>query len=112
MIGVAAFFDALQILLSWILLGWLIIPIEYGTFMLWFKFNGISFLSMKRAPALGIGALLEILTAGIFPAFTAVVARVAFTSRLQQATEKTGMGRVVGQIGPRVDNEESMKKAA
>lgn len=84
MIGVAAFFDALQAMLSWLLIGWLIIPIEYGTFWLWFKFNGISFFSMKRAPTLGIGAVIETITAGIFPAFTAVVARIAFTSKIEE----------------------------
>ena len=112
MIGVAAFFDMLQILLSWILLGWLIIPIEYGTFWLWFKFNGISFFSMKRAPTLGIGALIETATAGIFPAFTAVVARIALTSKIKEVAGSGSTGKVVGSIGPRVDNREGVREAA
>ena len=112
MIGVAAFFDALQALLSWIFLGWLIIPVEYGTFWLWFKFNGISFFSMKRAPALGIGALIEIVTAGIFPAFTAVVARIALTSKIKEVASPREEGRVVGSIGQNVDNQSNLEKAA
>lgn len=112
MIGVAAFFDALQAILSWIFLGWLIIPVEYGTFWLWFKFNGINFFSMKRAKTLGIGALIEIVTAGIFPAFTAVVARIAFTSKIKEATGSGGVGRVVGSIGQNVDNQSNLEKAA
>jgi len=84
MTGVAFFFDCIQIAFGWIGLGFLMIPIEYGTFWLWFKFNGISFFSMKRAKTLGIGALIETATAGIFPAFTAVVARIALTSKIKE----------------------------
>ena len=112
MIGVALLFDALQIAFSWIGLGLLLIPIEYGTFWLWFKFNGINFFSMKRVKALGIGALFEIATAGIFPAFTAVVARIAFTSKIKQVAKSAVGGRVVGSIDRNVDNKNNLEKAA
>lgn len=112
MIGVAAFFDALQALLSWIFLGWLMIPLEYATFWLWFKLNGISFFSMKRAPTLGIGALVETVTGGIFPAFTAVVARIALTSKIKSVITSSEDGRVIGSIGPSVDNKEEKRRAA
>ena len=107
MVGVALLFDAVQILFSWFGGGWLLIPIQYGTFILWFKLQGISFLSMKRAPSLVIGGFVETLTAGIFPAFTAVVARVAFTSKIQQAE-----ARVVGSISPKDGDSTEQKKAA
>lgn len=110
--GVASFFDMLQIAFSWFGGGWLIIPIQYGTLILWFRFHGLNFLSMKRAPTLGIGALIETVTAGIFPAFTAVVARIAFTEKIKEKVDTAPAGKVVGRIGPKVDNDQDMEKAA
>jgi len=110
--GVAFFFDMLQVAFSWFGLGFLLIPIEYGTFWLWFKFNSINFFSMKRAKTLGIGALIETVTAGIFPAFTAVVARIALTSKIKEVANPREEGRVVGSIGQNVDNQSNLEKAA
>lgn len=111
MVSVALFFDALQIAFSWIGLGFLLIPIEYGTFWLWFKFNNVNFFSMKRAKTLGIGALVETATAGIFPAFTAVVARIALTSKIKD-TINPNNGKVAGSIEPNVDNRRDGRRAA
>ena len=117
MIGVALFLDGIQILLQSIplvgqTLGWLIVGVEYGTYIFWFRLHGISFLSIKRAPTLGIGALVEMATAGIFPAFTAVVARIALTSKIKEVAGSGSIGKVVGNIGPRVDNREGVREAA
>ena len=82
--GVALLFDTLQVLFSWIGMGILLIPLQYGVFILWFRMHGLSFLSLKRMPSLAGGAIIEAITAGIFPAFTAIVLRAALTSKLKQ----------------------------
>src|SRR3989344_837684 len=67
MVTVAFFYDVLQIALSWIGVGFLIIPFFYLHFWLWFRLRGVKFISLKRASTLSIGAALEFLTAGIIP---------------------------------------------
>jgi len=84
MVVVALIFDGFQTLFSYIGLGWLIIPIAYGTFILWFKLLGLDFLTMKRSALLGVGAALEMLTAGIIPAMTFMVLRIALDYRIKK----------------------------
>ncbi len=84
MTAVALFYDVLQILLALIFLGWLILPVAYLTFFVWFKMHGLSFISLKRAPTLGIGFLLEFISAGIIPAITFAVLRVALDSKIKK----------------------------
>lgn len=84
MVGVALFYDALQALLSWLGIGWLIIPVAYGHFWLWFRMHGLKFFSMKRAPSLGVGVLLEFVTAGIIPSITLNVLRVALDYKVKK----------------------------
>lgn len=48
MIATALFFDALQILLDFLLMGWLVTIFGSMTFWLWFKFHGYSFMKPKR----------------------------------------------------------------
>ncbi len=88
---IALFYDVLQIILSWAGIGWLIIPIAYLTFIVWFKMHGINFLSMKRAPTLGFGALLEVLTAGIMPSLTYTVLRIGLDSKLKKLAPGLGI---------------------
>ena len=88
MCGVALFYDVLQILLSWIGIGWLIIPIFYLHFWLWFKIHGIKFFTMKRAKSLGIGAFLEFITAGIAPAFFVNVLTIALDYKVKEGVTK------------------------
>lgn len=84
MIGTALFFDALQALLTPIGIGLLVPVISYPTFWLWFKLKGLSFFSLKRAPVLGFGALIELIPGfSMLPAFTFTVARIALTNKLQ-----------------------------
>ena len=91
MVSVAFFFDCLQILLSFILMGWLIMPVAYLTFIVWFMFYKLSFLSLKRAPILGIGFLLEMLSAGILPTFTFTVFRICLDNRLKKFAPALGI---------------------
>ncbi|KKQ83508.1 MAG: hypothetical protein UT07_C0003G0008 [Parcubacteria group bacterium GW2011_GWB1_38_8] len=85
MVLVALFYDTLQFVLSWIGVGWLIIPIAYLTFFIWFKMCGLNFLSLKRAPTLGIGGLLEIASAGIIPSFTFIVLRISLDYKIRKS---------------------------
>ncbi len=84
MVLVALFYDTLQVVLSWIGAGWLIIPIFYLTFFIWFKMRGLSFLSLKRAPTLGIGGLLEMASAGIIPSLTFMVLRIGLDYKIKK----------------------------
>ena len=84
MVAVAFFYDLLQILFSYIGLGWLIIPVAYGTFILWFRTYKKNFLSLKRAPTLAGGAILELFSAGIIPSITYTVLRVALDSKIKK----------------------------
>lgn len=79
MVCVALFYDILQLLLYW-----LMIPVFYLTYYIWFKMHGINFLTMKRAPIQASGAALEIISAGLIPAFTFIVLRVALDYKIKE----------------------------
>ncbi len=87
--GVALLYDAIQIIFVWMGIGWLIIPIFYIHFWMWFRMHGIKFFTKKRAKSFGIGAVLEILTAGIVPAFTFNVISVALDYKIKSAGKTT-----------------------
>jgi len=84
MTSVALFYDALQWLLAYILMGWLLIPIFYLTFIVWFRMRGVKFLTLKRAPTLAVGAILETITVGIIPGFTFIVLRTALDYKIKK----------------------------
>ena len=85
MVGVAIFYDTLQALLTFLLMGWLIPPIAYGTFWLWFRFNGVKFFTIKRAPSMGISVLLEMIPGlDVLPAITYNVVRAALDTKFKQ----------------------------
>ena len=84
MVSVALFYDTLQVLLALIFIGWLIIPIAYLTFFVWFRMRGLKFLSLKRAPTLGIGVFLEFISAGIIPSITFSVLRTALDYKIKK----------------------------
>lgn len=85
MVAVALFYDALQALLTIILMGWLITPIAFLTFYLWFKLHGITFMTPKRGGSMALGFLIEIfpLTSWL-PAWTAVVSFIALDSKIKK----------------------------
>lgn len=117
MIGVALLFDVLQTALSYLFLGWLMIPVFYLTYWMWFKIHGVSFLTLKRAPTQAVGAFLEVISAGIIPAFTFIVVRVAITSKIKSVTENPSniisMARYRGRkrTGKRDDSGENQRAA-
>ncbi len=85
MVCVALLYDVLQILLDFIGAGWLLVPVAYLHFSLWFYLHGIKFFSGKRIKSLGAGALLEFITAGIIPATTFNVLFVALDYKVKKA---------------------------
>jgi hypothetical protein len=86
MVVVALFFDVLQALLTPVVIGYFVPVIAYPTFWLWFRLHGLSFFTLKRAPVLGIGALVELIPGlDILPAFTLTVARIALTHKIEEA---------------------------
>lgn len=48
MISTALFFDALQVFLDFLLMGWLVTIFASLTFFVWFKMHGITFIKPKR----------------------------------------------------------------
>jgi hypothetical protein len=90
MIAAALFFDVLQALLTPIVVGYFVPVISYPTFWLWFRLNGIDFISSKRAKTLGFGALIELIPGlDILPAFTLTVARIALDAKIKQTLTHT-----------------------
>lgn len=84
MVSVALFFETLQALLTLIFMGWLVTPVMHATFWMWFKMRGHSFYTLKRAPSMSVGVLLEIIPGvSIIPAFTFNVLRAALDTRFK-----------------------------
>lgn len=95
MIAVALFFDTLQALLTPIAIGWFVPIISYPTFWLWFKYHGLSFFSLKKAPVLGIGALIELIPGfNMLPAFTFTVARIALAEKIREVVPGAGITKL------------------
>lgn len=84
MAATALFYDALQVVLAYVFAGWLVMPIFYLHFTVWFWMKGLKFFQMKRAPTVAIGSLLEFVTFGIIPSFTFIVLRVSLDYRIRE----------------------------
>lgn len=85
MVGVALFFDTLQALLTFIMMGWLVTPVAYGTFWLWFKMKGLDFFTLKRAPSMGVGFFIEMIPGlDVLPSITYNVARAALDTKFKE----------------------------
>src|SRR3989344_689857 len=80
---VALFYDAIQALFVWMGAGLIIMPIFYLHFWLWFRLNGVKFISMKRWGTVAAGTILETVTAGAIPAFTLIVLRTALDDKIK-----------------------------
>lgn len=87
MIATALFFDVLQILLSFIFMGWLAGIFAGLTFYLWFKFHGITFMKPKRLLTFGSASLVEMIPIpflAALPIWTGAVSYLALSSKLQE----------------------------
>jgi len=101
MTATALFYDALQALLSYIFMGWLIMPIFYLHFSVWFWMRGLKFFRMKRAPTMVVGSLLEFISAGIIPSFTFMVLRIALDYRVREILPESVNKLVSSTPGPK-----------
>lgn len=107
MAGVAIFFDTLGALLTLIWMGWLVTPIAYATFWLWFKFHGLNFFTLKRAPTLGIGFFLEMIPGlNVLPAITFTVIRVALDTKFKAAVSDSILDRTIARHSKRVPRDD------
>ncbi|MBI2674020.1 MAG: hypothetical protein HYX23_01935 [Candidatus Zambryskibacteria bacterium] len=84
MIGTALFFDALQILLDFILMGWLVTILASMTFWLWFKFNGISFMKPKRLIGGIVTILIDVIPVLGWFAWTVSITSFALSLKIQK----------------------------
>lgn len=89
MLAVALFFDALQTLLAFIFMDWLVSIFAGLTFYLWFKIKGMSFMKPKRLAAFGGASLVEMIPAlAVLPAWTASIAYLAIDSKIKKVVPK------------------------
>ncbi len=90
MVATAIFFDVLQIALALIALDWLVGIFGFLTFFVWFKLNGISFWSPKRAAAMSSAAILEAFPfLSSLPTWTAAVAIITLDTKAKQVAKKS-----------------------
>lgn len=60
MVIVALFFDAIQWLLAFILMDWIVSIYAFLTFYIWFKIKGMSFMRPKRILTMGGSLIVEL----------------------------------------------------
>jgi hypothetical protein len=104
MIGTAVFFDALQLLLDFIFMGWLVTIFAWLTFIVWFIIKGISLWTIKRVSILGIGTIVDLIPfLGAF-AWTAMIITLALDSKIKKV--------LPGSIQKAIAPTSTLKKAA
>ena len=87
LMGVTAlFFDALQWLLGWIFMGWLVTIFAGLTFYVWFKTKGMSFMKPKRFATFGGSFIIELIpvVGDILPTWTAAIVYLALDSKIKK----------------------------
>lgn len=85
MIAVALFYDALQVLLTFIFMGWLVGIFAGLTFYVWFKMKGLNFITPKRIGTFSGAFLIEVIPfLSALPAWTAAVVVLALDSKIKK----------------------------
>lgn len=84
MIAVALFFDTLQILFDFILMGWLVTPIAGLTFWMWFKTHHISFMKPKRIAGSLVTLLIDMVPILGWFAWTVSISIFALGKKIQE----------------------------
>lgn len=83
MIMTALFFDALQWLMAFVLMDWLVGFFALLTFYVWLKTQGIKF-TPKRSGTMFGGAIIEIIPVlSAFPAWTLAITIVALDAKIK-----------------------------
>lgn len=94
MVGTAVFFDVLQWLMAFIFMDWLVGLFAFMTFWLWFKLNGISFMTPKRGATMGVSALIEMIPfLSALPAWIFAVTVIALDTKAKKIVS-TAAGQV------------------
>ncbi|MEK7176164.1 MAG: hypothetical protein AAB695_02190 [Patescibacteria group bacterium] len=83
MIGTAVFFDALQILLDFLLMGWLVTIFASMTFWLWFMRHGISFMKPKRIAGSLVTMIIDIVPILGWLAWTVSISTFVLSKKIQ-----------------------------
>lgn len=85
MIWTAVFFDFLQFILSFIMMGWLVGFFAGLTFWWWFRQHGISFSRPSRWGSFALTYLVEVIPGlGAIPAWTFEVGFLALSSKAKE----------------------------
>lgn len=84
MIAVALFFDALQVLLDFLLMGWLVTIFASMTFWLWFKMHGYSFMKPGRIAGSAATFLIDLVPVLGWFAWTVAISTFALKNKLQE----------------------------
>jgi hypothetical protein len=85
MIATALLFDAIQILLTFVLMGWIVGFFAFLTFYIWFKIHGISFMKPKRALTMGASFIIEVIPfVSVLPAWTLAVTILALDTKIKR----------------------------
>lgn len=80
-------------------MGWIVSPIAFLTFYLWFKLRGIKFATAKRSGVMGVGFILELIPLlNTLPAWTLSVILVIMDIKMKPPKP--------------ADNSQSLDKAA
>ncbi len=100
MVSTAIFFDVLQIAFALIAMDWVVGILGFLTFFIWFKINGVSFLTPKRAITMSGSAIIEAFPfLSSLPTWTLAVIIIAMDTKAKQIAKKT--------IGNTEDNKEN-----
>ena len=96
MVVTALFFDALQWLLAFVFMGWLVSIYAGLTFYVWFKIRGMSFMKPKRFATFGGSFIIELIpiVGDILPTWTASITYLALDSKIKKALP-TSVAKVV-----------------
>lgn len=119
MVSVALFYDALQWLLGWILMGWLASFYAFLTFYIWFKLRGMSFMTPKRLTVFGGSFIVEMIPVigDILPTWTAAIVYLALDYKAKKALSAVPGGQLAAAAiskskGTKIkrNNEEALNK--
>lgn len=107
MISVAVFYDVLQLLFTFIFMGWLVGIFAGLTFYVWFKVRGLSFMQPKRFMTFGGASFIEmfpLLPLSALPAWTAAIVFLALDSKIKKMLPAS--------VAKAVSSTPGLKKAA
>ncbi|MDB5266770.1 MAG: hypothetical protein JWN89_585 [Parcubacteria group bacterium] len=114
LIGLALFFDGVQVLMTFLFLGWLVGLVAFMTFWLLFKLLGISFATPKRAGIMGGGFIIEMIPfISALPAWTLAVTLIILDTKIKKVAGKVaGITDISEKQKPQTSRPEDQQRAA